>query len=170
MKKAPNGRPTKYRAEYARMAFRHCLLGATDESLAELFETTHTTINFWKQKHPRFLASIRKGKIGADEQIAESLYGRATGYTHDDVDIRTTANGDGTSSIVQTKIKKHYPPDVQAQKFWLNNRRRKDWGNGDGVSVSVNQAVVVDASKPVEQLTVPQLKSRLAEIEEKSKL
>ena len=68
------GRPTGYREKYNKQAYRLCLLGAIDDELAEFFEVSVSTINNWKNEHPEFLASIKKGKMAADSKIAERLY------------------------------------------------------------------------------------------------
>lgn len=120
--KHPGGRPTKYDPKYNRQAYRHCLLGATDEELAIFFEVDLSTINLWKLTWPKFSESIKKGKSDADEKVAESLFKRANGYSHPDVDIKIY---DG--EIITTKLTKHYPPDTTAAIFWLKNRQKKNW-------------------------------------------
>lgn len=116
------GRPTKYKEEYAEQAYKLCLLGHTDAELAEFFEVEESTINNWKLAHPDFLESIKRGKSIADGEVAESLYKRAMGYKHDDVDIKVI---DG--QIVMTPLTKYYPPDTAALIFWLKNRQKKKW-------------------------------------------
>lgn len=116
------GRPSKYRDEYAELAFHYCLLGATDKQLADAFGTTEQTINGWKRAHPAFFESLRRGKSEADARVASSLYHRALGYEHEEDDIRAL-NGE----IVITPTIKHYPPDTTAAIFWLKNRRSVEW-------------------------------------------
>lgn len=116
------GRPSEYIKKYDRMAYRHCLLGATDKDLAELFDVSEQTINAWKVAHPSFLESIKKGKVDADQEISLSLFKRAKGYSHPDTHI---SNFQG--EITKTAIRKHYPPDTVAAIFWLKNRQPKKW-------------------------------------------
>ncbi|HTB63327.1 MAG TPA: hypothetical protein VK737_07025 [Opitutales bacterium] len=148
--KKPNGRPTLYRVEYCRMAFRMCLLGATDAELAIHFGVPESTLNNWKHKHPKFLESIKSGKEEADSKVVESLYARALGYSHNDVDIRTVSVGDGISEIVQTPIIKHYPPDATSLIFWLKNRQGKKWRNSEmelTVKLDVGEQVALELAK-----------------------
>jgi RNA polymerase-interacting CarD/CdnL/TRCF family regulator len=84
---AEKGRPTKYNEKYPNQAYKLCLLGATDEELANFFEVCEDTINEWKNVHDEFSVSIKKGKINADANVANSLYKRALGYKHDAVKI-----------------------------------------------------------------------------------
>jgi hypothetical protein len=44
------------------------------------------------------------------------------GYEHDEVDIRVVSG-----EIVQTPIRKIYPPDTTAGIFWLKNRQKAQW-------------------------------------------
>jgi hypothetical protein len=45
------------------------------------------TLNRWKAEFPEFCMSIKSGKTEADERVERSLFARATGYEHDEVDI-----------------------------------------------------------------------------------
>lgn len=116
------GRPTKYKEEYAKQAYKLCLLGSTDEDMADFFEVSKSTINNWKHDYPEFLDSIKRGKISADATVASRLYKRAIGYEHDEDKI---FNNQGEPLIVPTK--KHVQPDTTAAIFWLKNRQPKMW-------------------------------------------
>lgn len=117
------GRPTSYDDSYADLAYKFCLLGATDAKLAEFFGVQESTINNWKQKHPEFMESIKRGKTQADAEVASSLYHRALGYSHPETKI-ATADG----MITDTKeFTKHYAPDPTAAIFWLKNRQPEMW-------------------------------------------
>lgn len=116
------GRPTDYREEYNLQAEKLCKLGATDAELADFFEVDESTINNWKIAHIEFFESIKKGKDLADAEVAEKLYHRATGYSHEDVDIKMYEG-----EIITTPLIKHYPPDTAAAIFWLKNRQSKKW-------------------------------------------
>lgn len=117
------GRPTKYKEEYAKQAEKICLLGATDEFLADYFEVAVSTIQKWKLDHSDFSDSIKRGKAEADLKVAESLYHRACGYSHPEV---KTATHEGRITDSQEFIK-HYAPDPTAAIFWLKNRQPKEW-------------------------------------------
>lgn len=124
------GRPTDYREEYAEQAERLCKLGLTDAELAEFYEVDESTVNRWKLAHPEFCESIKKGKLLADANVAEKLYRRATGYSHEDVDIKMYEG-----QIIETPLVKHYPPDTVAAIFWLKNRQKGKWRDKHEVQV-----------------------------------
>ena len=115
--KKKNGRPTKYKPEHNEQAYKLCLLGATDEQMADFFGVSKSTINEWKLKKKGFLDSLKKGKIDADANVAKALYHRAIGYEHPDTHIALYKG-----KAVKTKLIKHYPPDTAAAFIWLKNR------------------------------------------------
>lgn len=116
------GQPDKYRPEYAKQAVKLCALGATDVDLAMFFDVDPRTIANWKVRYPEFFQSIKIAKADLDDQVERSLYQRAMGYSHPDVDIRVIEG-----QIVKTELVKHYPPDTTALIFWLKNRRKEEW-------------------------------------------
>lgn len=118
----PVGRPTSYKPEYAEQAYKFCLLGCTDERMAELFGVHVSTIYEWKNTHTEFSESIKNGKEIADANVAKSLYHRATGYVAPDQHVAVI---DG--SVVVTPLEKHYPPDTAAAFIWLKNRKPQLW-------------------------------------------
>lgn len=133
------GRPTKYKEEYAEQTYKLCLLGATDADLANFFEVDEATINRWKNDHPEFCESVKKGKEIADATVAEKLYHRAIGYEHPEDKI---FNDSGTPLIVPTT--KHYPPDPTAAIFWLKNRQKDKWRDKQDVNLSGDVQIKVN--------------------------
>ena len=129
----PAGRPTLYKPEYADQARKMCLLSATDDDLADFFEVAPSTINKWKIEYPEFSESIKRGKDQADADVAERLYNRAMGYSHNEDKI---FNNNGEEMIVPTT--KHYPPDTTAAIFWLKNRQRDKWRDVKDINGTVN--------------------------------
>ena len=80
------------------------------------------TINNWKRAHPEFLQSLEAGKGRADAKGAESLYRRALGYSHPEVNVW---NYQG--AITMPPITKHYPPDPTSCILWLNKGQSSKW-------------------------------------------
>lgn len=134
------GRPTKYKAEYAQQAAKLCKLGATDAQLADFFEVSVSTINLWKVEHKEFSESIKVPKAQADARVEQSLFRRAMGYEHDEVDIKVVGG-----AVVQTPIRKYYPPDTTAAIFWLKNRKPEDWR--DKVETEHSGSVTVEITR-----------------------
>lgn len=115
-------RPSKFKPEFIAQAEKLCKLGATDMELADFFDVEVRTLYRWKSENEQFCQALKAGKDEADDRVERSLYARANGYEHHEVDIRVVGG-----AIVQTPIRKYYPPDTTAAIFWLKNRRAAEW-------------------------------------------
>lgn len=101
-----------------------CLLGATDEQVADFFGVAVSTVYLWANEHEAFSEARKRGKEGADANVAHALYHRAIGYEHRAVKIMSF---EGQS--FEHEYTEHYPPDTAAACYWLNNRQRGRWSN-----------------------------------------
>lgn len=155
------GRPTAYRVEYVEQARKLCLLGATDVQLADFFGVTDTTIVNWRNKHPEFREAVREGKLEADAKVAESLYRRACGYSHDAVKIVADAKT-GTEHVVP--YVEHYPPDTTACIYWLKNRAPEHWRDKHHVEHSGSVGTPQEMSDDELVARARQLTSRVASL------
>lgn len=115
-------RPEKWKDEYLRVIEHACRLGATDIEVADMLDVSVRTLHYWKAQRPELVAAMKTGKAASDDRVERSLFSRATGYEHDEVDIRVVKD-----RIVKTPIRKFYPPDTTAAIFWLKNRKPAEW-------------------------------------------
>lgn len=130
-------RPSKFKDEFVTQAEKLCKLGATDIEIADFFEVDVRTIYRWKAENDKFCHALKSGKEDADERVERSLFSRAIGYEHDEVDIRVVQN-----EIVQTPIRKYYAPDTTAGIFWLKNRRPDKWRDKQEVEHGGNVNII----------------------------
>jgi len=121
--KHAGGRPSKFRPEFVDQARKLAKLGATDSEAADFFDVAISTIYLWKHERPEFSEALKVGKDEADDRVAQSLYRRALGYSHDAVKIAINADG----KVTEAPFTEHYPPDTTAAIFWLKNRRPEEW-------------------------------------------
>lgn len=140
--KASNGRPSEYRDEYAEQARKLCLLGSTDEELADFFGVVPQTIYNWQASHPEFLESIKRGKMMADAEVADRLYRRALGYEHEAVKIFQFQG-----APVEVPYTEIYPPDTQAASLWLRNRQPKKWRDKQDVELTGKDGGPVEVTR-----------------------
>ena len=126
-------RPTNYRNEYAEQARQLCLLGYIDKQLADFFNVSEQTINTWKNKHPEFLESIKRGKDIADAEVVDSLFKRAKGFDYEEVELKVVSGK--TSKKI---IKKRALPDPTSAIFFLKNRQSKYWRDKQVTETTVN--------------------------------
>ena len=148
------GRPTKYKSKYDNQVYKLCLLGAIDKEIADFFEVEEQTINNWKLEYPSFFESMRAGKSVADMNISESLYNRAQGSTirkqsafkvkrYKQVGEKVVAD----EEIEIVDLEEQVPPDTLAIKYWLSNRRPKDWKEKHEVDLSNSDGTLSNLSK-----------------------
>jgi hypothetical protein len=115
---AKTGPKPRYRSEYATQGGKLCLMGYTDEMLADFFEIGIATLYRWKNRHPEFKEALRYNKAIDDAEVVSALRQRAIGYSHEDCHVSNYMG-----AITVTKLTKHYPPDTAAALFWLSNRQ-----------------------------------------------
>jgi hypothetical protein len=125
------GRPTRFEPEMCAQAHNYCLLGATNDELAEFFGVHPSTIDRWIAERSDFGDAVKRGRVVADSRVARGLYDRAVGY--DRTAERSVIVG---GELKPVTITVHYPPNVQACIFWLRHRRRGTWGDRASASGS----------------------------------
>lgn len=118
------GRPTKFKDEFIEQGRKLCLLGATDQEIADFFEVDVRSIHRWKADNDEFCRALKAGKEVADDRVERSLYQRATGYEQDEVKIFMPA---GAAEPVYASYRAKVAPDTTACIFWLKNRRPDLW-------------------------------------------
>lgn len=103
------GQPTKYNPDvHPKVAKVLCELGATMQVLADAFGVSLRTIYTYRLEYPEFLQSIERGMVAiTNGKVQTSLYRLATGD----------------------------PPSFRACRFWLMNRRPKEWGYRQAINV-----------------------------------
>lgn len=116
------GRPTNYKAEYAKQAQKLCELGATDFELADFFDVDTRTIYRWKNTHTKFCQAVIVGKEKSDQRVERALYNRAVGYSFESEKIFHHQG-----QITRAPFVEHVPPDPGAAFNWLKNRQPEDW-------------------------------------------
>ncbi len=120
--------------------------GLTDEELAKAMNISRDTLYTWRKTHSDISDALTRGRAGAREQILNSLYKKATGFS---VMVkvpmrRRTLDGDDRIEIVEKE--EYYPPDERAARLWLNadERRRLRDDKDDAPDGGEQVQVVVD--------------------------
>ena len=116
------GRPTAYKPENAEIARHACMIGATNDTLAERFAVCRRTIDNWIAAIPEFSAAVGEGRAVADGSVVSAPFARATG-----MEQRMTKVFCHRGQPVMANYTVQLPPDVRACIFWLRNRRPEQW-------------------------------------------
>jgi hypothetical protein len=131
-KKHPGGRPSKYKPEYVEQVYDLAAHGYTDKEIADFFKVREQTINNWKNAHPEFFESLKRGKYEFDTNVVEkSLLRRATGYKYKEITRVISKEPDpetGEARLITVKeVTKEMAPDPTSMIFWLKNRQPDEW-------------------------------------------
>lgn len=131
-------------------------LGATNQELADFFEVSLKTVEYWLRHHENFKRARTRGKEIADMHVVEKLYQRCIGYDFKEQHLVPTKKGHKTVSII-----KHCPPDVKAIAYWLSRRQRQYWGNPN---TNVNHTgTVTHMHRQIQDIPVEQLEPETQE-------
>jgi hypothetical protein len=103
------GPTPNYKSDFCPIAHKFCLLGATNDDLAGLFEVSLATIGNWLRRYPAFRKAVQDSRDVADADVAHSLHQQAKGFTHPDVKILAI---EGEAQAVPYNC--YFPPDRQA--------------------------------------------------------
>jgi transposase len=106
-------------------------------TLKEIYKTLdiseQTGIN-WKKKYPSFLLAIKQGRAALKCTLVEkSLLLIATGHEHYTQKALVVSDGkDMGAHVEKVKVKEYFPPQINAIKYFLDNRKslKSDPENG----------------------------------------
>ena len=99
----------------------------------------------WRRRYPEFDAACTPSEDEKRAAVEAALFHRATGYSHRSVKILTV-----DKLVQKVKYTEHYPPDVAAIKYYLNNRDRANWSEKTEVEQSGGVTVKVIGGLPGE--------------------
>lgn len=102
--------------------------GLSNDQIANNIGISRSTLYDWQKKHPDILDAIKKGKEVVDFEVENALLKSALGYEVEETRQYIADTPNGQQKRIE-KIKKHIPPNVTAQIFWLKNRRSDVWND-----------------------------------------
>jgi len=113
--------------------------GLTDEQIAAKCGCSVRSLYAWKAARPEIAEALRRGKEPVDIEVENSLLRRAMGYDYEEVTRERAFDPEtGRAQMVEVKrVRRHMPPDVTAQIFWLKNRRPDLWRDRREVGADV---------------------------------
>lgn len=125
--------------------------GLEDEEIAQVFGIDYDLFKKWKKTYPSFRAALDNGRTRADAEVVAALFKRATGKFK----LRETKIIKYKDDYETLDVNVHYPPDTEAIKYWLNNRKREHWQQrsaveqsgpgGKPIEITANKSELIDA-------------------------
>lgn len=158
--KLPYADPFAYNNDrHPRMVYRLRLLGESAQRIAEIFMVSTTTIHLWRTNFPDFNQAWLEGGVGADGVVAQSLFRRAVGWSHE-IEKVAVINGE----IRRYTIVEKFAPDITAAKFWLTNRqggKNGAWSDRKDVNHTFTEPpkLVPNAVSPAQLMAPPTLEA-----------
>lgn len=107
----------------------------TDKEIAEKLGISLSTWRRKKSQNPKIKAVVDEIVDERNQKVEEALFKCCTGYHYyEDVVTKVKEDiltDDGTVLVKEdvkiSKVKKFARADVNAQKYWLNNRKKASW-------------------------------------------
>ncbi|WP_096636416.1 Xaa-His dipeptidase [Clostridium cochlearium] len=110
--------------------------GSTDKEIATKLGIGYSTYKKYKSKDVDLKAVLAIAKDKKNQEVEKALFRNATGYHYYEevvtkVKLEELAE-DGTTILSKedvkiSNVKKYKGPDLNAQKYWLNNKDKMHW-------------------------------------------
>lgn len=109
--------------------------GCKDKEIIEFLGISRSAWKAKKNNNSKLKQAIDEVKEARNEQVEDALFKCCTGYHYyEDVVTKVKEEiltDDGTVLVKEdvkiSTVKKYAKPDVNAQKYWLNNRKKASW-------------------------------------------
>jgi hypothetical protein len=98
--------------------------GFTDTEICKRIKVCPDTFYGWKKRFPEFSEDTYRVRHMPDFTVEQKLYKRAKGFKYDETTKERSKSGKMVVTKVVTKL---VVPDVTAQRFWLTNKKRREW-------------------------------------------
>lgn len=110
--------------------------GETDKNIAEKLGISYTTWKKYKAECSQLRGTILEAKDNRDQEVEKALFKNCIGYSYyEEVPTKIKKEvmaDDGKTVLIQedvkiSKVKKYKGPELAAQKYYLNNRKKAKW-------------------------------------------
>ena len=142
------GKRSKYNASLSpKLAFFLARKGATLAEMGQELGVSIRTVENWMDQHPEFKEAIQRGKSSDVEAVESALLKLALGFTFTEEKI--VGNQPENREII--KIQKYLPPNVNAIRFYLTNRKPEDWKEKQEIVATIANIEIEPPAPPEEK-------------------
>lgn len=124
MPKKRKGPPSKFDELDLEAVRKLAEYGHTDDFMSDFFSVPAVTWHKWKKQHPEFFKSLKGWKKVADDRVERAMYESALGYEYEEDAVVWDR---WLKERVKVTLEKRCPPNFNAARFWLLNRRPEEW-------------------------------------------
>lgn len=121
--------------------------GMSSRQIAKIVGINQCTISLWTKENKNFAVDLERCRMNANQMVENAMFQAAIGFECDEEKVFCNKFG----NIVSKTIRKQFPPDITAAKFWSVNRDPSRWSNKDLPSTTGN-VVVTLAYDPTKRL------------------
>lgn len=119
----PAGRPPRFTKDRQARFLAAIREGNTKRASAAIAGVSTPTVDRLIAKSENFVLAYARAQAEAEERMVATIVKAATGYTETKIERMTDDRGRETQKITTTR-----KVDAGAAQFWLERRRRDDWG------------------------------------------
>lgn len=109
--------------------------GCKDKEIIEYLGISRSAWKAKKNSNLKLKQAIDDVKEQRNEEVEDKLFKNAVGYHYyEEVATKVKEEYEGSQgqtlikeSVKVTKVKKYSKPDLNAQKYWLNNKKKSVW-------------------------------------------
>ena len=109
--------------------------GATDKEISKKIGVGYSTFRKYKAQDEDIKQIMAQGKEKKNQAVEQAVYKCATGYHYYEDVVTKLKNEEVTEDgniitkeeVKISSVKKYRGPDLAAQKYWLNNRKKASW-------------------------------------------
>lgn len=131
--------------------------GKTDKDIAKELGISYASYKNYKAKDLAIKAIYDEVKNTRNEEVENSLFKLCTGFTYTEeiaTKVKEEFKDDDGNILVKedvkvVRVKKMKLPELAAQKYWLNNKKKAIWKD-DPYKVDVDKKVVKIKEKELE--------------------
>ena len=109
--------------------------GLSERAIAEKLGISYSSYKHYKSKDTVLKGVYEELKVSKDDEVERSLFKLCNGFVYTE-EIATKVKNeikhpDGSVEVQEdvkiSHVKKYCKPDLNAQKYWLNNRKSDKW-------------------------------------------
>lgn len=135
------GRPSKIEEVFYKKLPELIQMNWSDAKIAQVFGVTQQTISYWKKSNSEFFVTYNIEQEKKNSNVEKALYNRAVGTK-----VKETRTVESDKGLSTTEIVRELPPDTEAAKFWLVNRRPETWAVKE--QPPLDAAITINLSVP----------------------